>query len=88
MGAYRDRADLHPPRSRAISSPSRRSLTPLQAAHPNDIETYRVASVEPAGDPNTVAVSYVSQQASADTGEFLLTLVREDGHWLVADLEA
>jgi len=63
-------------------------VTPLQAAHPNDIETYRVASVEPAGDPDTVAVSYASEQASADTGEFLLRLAREHGHWLVADLEA
>jgi len=63
-------------------------LTPLEAAHPNDIETYRIASVEPVGDPDTLAVSYVSQQASADTGEFLLRLVREHGHWLVADLEA
>jgi len=63
-------------------------LTPLQAAHPKDIETYRVASVEPAGAPDTVAVSYVSQQFSADTGEFLLRLVREHGRWLVARLEA
>ena len=63
-------------------------LTPLQATHPKTIETYRVASVEPAGDPDTVAVSYVSQQASADTGEFLLRLAREHGHWLVAELEA
>jgi hypothetical protein len=63
-------------------------VTPLQGAHPDDVETYRVASVEPAGAPNTVVVSYVSQQARADTGEFLLRLVREHGHWLVADLEA
>jgi hypothetical protein len=63
-------------------------LTPLQATHPNDIETYRVASVEPAGDPDTVAVSYVAEQTSADTGEFLLRLDREHGRWLVADLEA
>jgi hypothetical protein len=63
-------------------------LTPLQAAHPKAIETYRVASVEPAGDPDTVAVSYVSEQAGADTGEFLLRLAREHGRWLVADLEA
>jgi hypothetical protein len=63
-------------------------LTPVQAAHPKAIETYRVASVEPAGDPDTVAVSYVSQQASADTGEFLLRLARAHGRWLVADLEA
>jgi len=63
-------------------------LTPVQAAHPKDIETYRVASVEPAGAQDTVAVSYVSEQASADTGEFLLRLVTEHGHWLVARLEA
>jgi len=63
-------------------------LTPLQAAHPKDIETYRVASVQLAGDPDTVAVSYVSQQASADTGEFLLRLAKEHGHWRVAELEA
>jgi hypothetical protein len=63
-------------------------LTPLQAAHPKAIETYRVASVEPAGAPDTVAVSYVSEQDSADTGEFLLRLVGEHGHWLVARLEA
>jgi hypothetical protein len=62
--------------------------TPLQAAHPKTVETYRVASVEPAGTPDTVAVSYVSQQASADTGEFLLRLVKEHGRWLVAHLEA
>ena len=47
--------------------------TPLQAAHPNAIESYRVASVEPAGAPDTVAVSHVSAQDSADTGEFALT---------------
>ena len=63
-------------------------LTPLQAAHPTDIETYRVASVAPAGDPDTVAVRYVSEQDSADTGEFVLRLVSERGHWLVAALEA
>lgn len=63
-------------------------LTPLQAAHPKDIETYRVASVEPTGTPDTVTVSYVSQQDSADTGEFLLRLVSEHGYWLVARLEA
>ena len=63
-------------------------LIPLQATHPKDIETYRVASVEPAGTPDTVAVSYASQQDSADTGEFLLRLVSEHGHWLVARLDA
>jgi hypothetical protein len=63
-------------------------LTPLQAAHPKTIETYRVASVEPAGAPETVAVNYVAEQDSADTGEFVLRLVSEDGRWLVARLEA
>jgi hypothetical protein len=63
-------------------------LTPLQAAHPKTIETYRVASVEPAGAPDTVAVNYVSEQDSADTGEFLLRLVKVHGRWLVAHLEA
>ena len=63
-------------------------LTPLQAAHPKTIETYRVATVEPAGAPDTVVVSYVSEQDSADTGQFLLRLVSEHGRWLVARLEA
>ena len=63
-------------------------LTPLQAAHHKGIETYRVASVEPAGAPDTVVVSYVSEQDSADTGEFVLKLASEHGHWLVARLEA
>jgi hypothetical protein len=62
--------------------------TPLQAAHPNAIETYRVASVEPAGTPDTVAVSYVSEQDHADAGEFLVRLIEEHGRWLVAALEA
>jgi hypothetical protein len=62
--------------------------TALQAAHPNAIETYRVAGVEPAGAPDTVAVSYVSEQDRADTGELLVRLVREHGRWLVASLEA
>ena len=63
-------------------------LTPLQAAHPKTIETHRVASVEPVGAPDSVLVSYVSKQDSADTGEFVLRLVSEHGHWLVARLEA
>jgi hypothetical protein len=61
--------------------------TALQVAHPN-VETYRVAGVQPAGAPDTVAVSYVSEQDSADTGELVLRLVREHGRWLVASLEA
>ena len=63
-------------------------LTPLQGAHPKTIETYRVASVEPAGAQATVAVSYVSQEDTADTGEFVLRLVKQHGHWQVARLEA
>lgn len=62
--------------------------TALEAAHPNAIETYRVAGVESAGTPDTVAVSYVSEQDRADRGELLLRLVREHGRWLVASLEA
>jgi hypothetical protein len=33
-------------------------------------------------------VNYVAEQDSADTGEFVLRLVSEDGRWLVARLEA
>ena len=62
--------------------------TALQAAHPKAIETYRVAGGEPAGAPDTVAVSYLSEQDSADTGELLLRLVRAHWRWLVASLEA
>ncbi len=62
--------------------------TALQAAHAKAIETYRVAGVQPAGTPDTVTVSYVSEQDSADTGEFLLRLVKENGSWLVDTLEA
>ena len=69
-----------------LAQPARQ--TALQAAHPKAIEIYRVAGVEPAGAPDTVAVSYVSAQDSADTGELLLRLVREHGRWLVASLEA
>jgi hypothetical protein len=62
--------------------------TALQAAHTKAVETYRVASVEPSGAPDAVAVSYDSEQDSADTGELLVRLVREHGRWLVASLEA
>jgi hypothetical protein len=61
--------------------------TALQAAHPKAIETYRIAGLEPAGATDTVAVSYVSEQDSADAGELLLRLVKEHGRWLVASLE-
>ena len=62
--------------------------TALQAAHPEAVETYRVAGVELAGTPDAIVVSYVSEQDSADTGALLLRLVREHGRWLVASLEA
>ena len=62
--------------------------TALQAAQPKAIETYMVANVESAGAPDTVAVSYVSEQDRADRGELLLRLVREHGRWLVASMEA
>jgi hypothetical protein len=62
--------------------------TALHVAHPKAVETYRVAGVEPAGAPGTVAVSYVSEQDSADSGELVLRLVRAHGLWLVASLEA
>ena len=63
-------------------------LTPRRAAHPKTIETYRVASVEPASTPDTMAVNYVSEQDRADTGEFVLGLVKQHGQWLVARLQA
>jgi hypothetical protein len=62
--------------------------TALQVAHPTAVETYRVAGVQSAGAPDAVAVSYVSEQDSADTGELVVRLIREYGRWLVASLEA
>ena len=61
--------------------------TRLLAAHPNDVETYRVVSVNLAAGANQAAVSYVSAQDRADTGAFLLTLARRRGRWLVAGLD-
>ena len=61
--------------------------TPLLAAHPNDVKTYRVASVNLAADANRVSVSYVSVQDRADTGAFLVTLAKRRGRWLVAGLD-
>ena len=62
-------------------------LAPSLAAHPRDIETYRVAGVNVVPGVNTVEVSYVSAQDSADTGAFILTLVNWHGRWRVAGLE-
>ena len=63
-------------------------LAPSLAAHPQDIETYRVASVSLVPGVNTVGVSYVSEQDSADTGAFVVTLASQHGRWRVAGLEA
>jgi hypothetical protein len=60
---------------------------PSLAAHSRDIETYRVASVNVVPGVNTVEVSYVSAQDSADTGAFDLTLVNRQRRWRVAGLE-
>jgi hypothetical protein len=57
------------------------------AAHPQDIETYRVPSVSLVPGVNTIEVSYVSQQDSADTGAFVVTLTNQHGPWRVAGLE-
>jgi hypothetical protein len=62
-------------------------IPPLLNAHPRDVETYQVASVNLAASTNRVSVSYVSEQDRADTGAFLLTLTRRRGHWLVVGLE-
>ena len=68
-----------------LAHPARQ--TPLLAAHPNDVETYRVASVNLVAGVNRVSVSYVSVQDPADTGAFLLTLAERHGRWLVAGLD-
>ena len=88
VGAHGDRVDVHA-RVRSLSPRPAGAVDAAAGGAPEGrSETYRVASVEPAGAPDTVSVSYVSRQDSADTGEFLLRLVREHGHWLVAALEA
>jgi hypothetical protein len=69
-----------------LSRPAEQS--PLLSAHPNDAETYRVASVNLAAGTHHVFVSYVSQQDRSDTGAFLLTLAQRRGRWLIAGLEA
>ena len=57
------------------------------AAHPNDVETYRVASVNLAAGVDRVSVSYVSVQDHADTGAFLQTLAKRHGRWVIAGLD-
>ena len=69
-----------------LAHPARQ--TPPLAAHPNDVETYRVASVNLAAGANRAAVSYVSAQDPADTGAFLLILARRHGRWVIAGLDA
>jgi hypothetical protein len=68
-----------------LSRPAEQS--PLLIAHPNDAETYRVVSVNLSGGTDRVSVSWVSEQDRADTGAFLLTLIRRSGRWRVAGLE-
>lgn len=68
-----------------LAHPARQ--TPLLAAHSNDVETYRVASVNLAAGANRAAVSYVAAQDPADTGAFLLTLAKRRGRWLIAGLQ-
>lgn len=68
-----------------LSRPAEQS--PLLSAHPTDVETYRVASVNLAAGSNRVSVSYVSEEDRADTGAFLLTLAHRHGRWLVVALE-
>jgi len=68
-----------------LAHPARQ--TPLQTAHPNVVETYRVASVNLTAGPNRISVSYVSAQDPADTGAFLLILARRHGRWVIAGLD-
>jgi hypothetical protein len=68
-----------------LAHPARR--TPLLTAHPNVVETYRVASVNLAAGTNRVSVSYVSAHDPADTGAFLLTLAKRQGGWVIAGLD-
>jgi hypothetical protein len=68
-----------------LAHPARQ--TSLLAAHPNDVEAYRVASVNLAAGADRAAVSYVSAQDRADTGAFLVTLAKRRSRWLVAGLD-
>jgi hypothetical protein len=62
-------------------------LAPSLAAHPQNIETARVAGVNLVPGVNTIEVSYVAEQDSGDAGAFVVTLVSQDGRWRVAGLE-
>jgi hypothetical protein len=68
-----------------LAHPARQ--TPLLAARPHDVETYRVVSVNLAAGVNRVSVSYVSVEDPADTGAFGVTLAKRRGRWLVAGLD-
>jgi hypothetical protein len=68
-----------------LAHPARQ--TRLLAAHPDEVETYRVASVNLAAGANRVSVSYVSAQDPADAGAFGVTLAKRRGRWLVARLD-
>jgi hypothetical protein len=69
-----------------LAHPARQ--TPSLTAHPDDVETYRVASVNLAAGANRVSVSYVSVEDPADAGAFGVTLAKRRGVWLVAGLDA
>ncbi len=62
-------------------------LPPSLLAHPKDIEVYRVANVNP-GPGDEIAVNFVSEQLSSDTGAFLLSMTSAHGRWLVSALHA
>ena len=62
-------------------------LPPALLAHPQDLERFRVTSINP-GPGQQAAVSYVSQQLRSDTGEFLLDFVHRDGRWQISNLHA
>jgi hypothetical protein len=68
-----------------LAHPARQ--TPPLAAHPNVVETYRVASINLTAGPSRISVSYVSVQDPADTGAFLLILARWNGRWVIAGLD-
>lgn len=64
-------------------------LPPVLLAHPQDLERFRVTSINPGPGPGRqAAVSYVSKQLRSNTGEFLLDFVHRDGRWLISNLHA
>ena len=68
------------------------SSGPVGGVPAADIPIFQGAAAQfrlgPRGPSILAAINYVSEQDSADTGEFLLKLVKAHGRWLVARLEA